>query len=84
MVDVQLTPDAAAELARLPAVIQVRVTKVILRLRNWPDVSGAKPLRHTLTGHYRVRTGDYRIQFSLRGRVLVIDRIGHRDGCYEE
>lgn len=84
MVQVQLTPSAAAELAELPAVIQARTSKVIRRLRDWPAVSGAKPLRRGLAGRYRVRTGDYRIQFFLHGQVLVIEKIGHRDGFYEE
>jgi mRNA-degrading endonuclease RelE of RelBE toxin-antitoxin system len=79
-----LTPTAAAELEQLPAVIQVRVSTVIRRLRDWPAVSGAKPLRHGLAGRYRIRTGDYRIQFFLRGQVLTIEKIGHRDGFYEE
>lgn len=84
MVQVQLTPTAAAELADLPAVIQARTFKVIRRLRNWPAVSGAKPLRHGLAGRYRIRTGDYRVQFFLQGQVLVVEKIGHRDGFYEE
>jgi mRNA-degrading endonuclease RelE of RelBE toxin-antitoxin system len=84
MVHVELTPGAAAELAELPAVIQARVSKVINRLVGWPAVSGAKPLRRGLAGHFRIRTGDYRIQFFLRGQALVIEKIGHRDGFYEE
>jgi mRNA-degrading endonuclease RelE of RelBE toxin-antitoxin system len=55
---VQLTPDAAAELHSLPAVVQARASRVIRRLRDWPAVSGAKPLRRGLAGRYRIRTGD--------------------------
>ena len=84
MVRVELTPGAAAELSELPAIIQTRTLKIIRRLRDWPTVSGAKPLRRNLAGHYRIRTGDYRIQFFLREQVLVIEKIGHRDGFYEE
>jgi mRNA-degrading endonuclease RelE of RelBE toxin-antitoxin system len=46
-------------------------------------VSGAKPLCGGLAGHYRVRTGDYRLQFHVEGEEVVIERIGHRDGFYE-
>ncbi len=84
MVRVELTPGAAEELSELPAIIQTRTLKIIRRLRDWPTVSGAKPLRRNLAGHYRIRTGDYRIQFFLREQVLVIEKIGHRDGFYEE
>lgn len=82
--DVELTPDAAVELQELPAVIQSRVASVLGRLRNWPAVSGAKPLRHGLAGCFRIRTGDYRVQFHLRGKLLVVEKIGHRDGFYED
>jgi DNA-binding XRE family transcriptional regulator len=27
-----------------------------------------------------MRTGDYRVQFHLEGRIIVVERIGHRDG----
>ena len=84
MMDVELLPDAADELQNLPPVIQSRVAGVLGRLRNWPAVSGAKPLRHGLAGCFRIRTGDYRVQFHLRGKVVVVEKIGHRDGFYEE
>ena len=58
---------------------------IVHRLESWPDVSGAKPLRGDLAGHYRVRTGDYRVQFHLSGRdTLIIEKVGHRDGFYDE
>jgi mRNA-degrading endonuclease RelE of RelBE toxin-antitoxin system len=47
-------------------------------------VSGAKPLRGDLTGRYRVRTGDYRVQFQATLELVIVDKIGHRDGFYEE
>lgn len=82
--DVELTPQAAAELEALPNVIHARVRDVLARLRNWPAVSGAKPLRGRLTGRYRVRTGDYRIQFRPSGQKLIVEKMGHRDRFYEE
>ena len=82
--NVELTPSAAAEMESLPNVIHARVRNVLQRLRNWPSVSGAKPLRGKLAGKYRIRTGDYRVQFFIRGQTIVVERIGHRDGFYEE
>ena len=32
----------------------------------------------------RIRTGDYRIQFYLEGDTVVIEKVGKRDGFYEE
>jgi mRNA-degrading endonuclease RelE of RelBE toxin-antitoxin system len=82
--EVQLTPNAAAELQRLSAVIQARVWTILRRLANWPAVSGAKPLRHGLAGRYRIRTGDYRVQFFVRGKTVIEEKIGHRGGFYED
>jgi len=80
----QLTPQAANELAELPRVIRTRVTLILHRLERWPNVSGAKPLKGKLAGRFRIRTGDYRVQFYPRGDDVVVERIGHRDGFYDE
>ena len=61
-----------------------RVSKMVERLRRWPDVSGAKPLSGRLAGRFRLRTGDYRVQFRVEGERIVVERIGHRDRFYEE
>jgi mRNA-degrading endonuclease RelE of RelBE toxin-antitoxin system len=68
----------------LPIPIHGRVIRIIERLHAWPDVSGAKPLRHGMAGQFRIRTGNYRVQFKVRGSTLTIVKIGHRDGFYEE
>ncbi|NOS99625.1 MAG: hypothetical protein HOP29_03260 [Phycisphaerales bacterium] len=31
-----------------------------------------------------MRTGDYRVQFRVAGETVVVERIGHRDGFYDE
>jgi mRNA-degrading endonuclease RelE of RelBE toxin-antitoxin system len=76
--------EAAEQLAPIPRVIRVRVEHLLLRLQKWPHVSGAKPLRGNLAGHFRMQTGDWRLQFHLNGDIVVVERIGHRDGFYEE
>lgn len=76
--------DAAKQVAALPPSIKRRIASVVMRLEHWPAVSGAKPLRGRLAGHYRIRTGDYRLQFHVEGDSVVIERVGHRDGFYEE
>ena len=76
--------EAVEQLAGLPNVMLARLENIVRRLQNWPDVSGAKPLRGDLAGHYRIRTGDYRVQFRVVGDEVVIERIGHRDGFYED
>ena len=58
--------------------------RLLVRLEQWPDVSGAKRLAGELAGHYRLRTGDYRVQFYVAGDNVTVERIGHRDGFYGE
>ena len=83
MANVVLTPEAAEGLEDLPLVIHVRVLRLLERLAKWPAVSGAKPLRGELAGRYRLRTGDYRVQFRVDGQVVSVEKIGHRDRFYE-
>jgi mRNA-degrading endonuclease RelE of RelBE toxin-antitoxin system len=83
MAVVTLESRAAEQLQSLPERIKARVVTIIARLEQWPEVSGAKPLRGEMAGHYRIRTGDYRIQFRVEGDEVVIERMGHRDGFYE-
>lgn len=84
MARVTLVPAAGKRLERLPLAIHVRVIRVLERLERWPSVSGAKPLRGKLAGRYRIRTGDYRVQFNVVGDTVIVERIGHRDGFYDD
>ncbi len=81
---VTITPEALEYASRLPLAIQGRIRRLILRLEAWPAVSGAKPLAGKLAGHFRMRTGDYRVQFRVTGNNVVVEKIGHRDGFYED
>ena len=83
MATVTYEREAVEQLGELPNVVLTRMERIVRRLENWPAVSGAKPLRGDLAGHYRIRTGDYRIQFRVAGDEVIIERIGHRDGFYE-
>ena len=80
---VLLTPEAQAELAEIPVAIRARVLKVLERLGAWPTVSGAKPLSGGWAGHYRIRTGDYRVVFRVVTPKLIVVRIQHRSKVYE-
>ena len=82
MATVTYEREAVEQLSELPNVVLSRLENIVRRLENWPAVSGAKPLRGDLAGHYRIRTGDYRIQFRVVKDEVIIERIGHRDGFY--
>jgi len=84
MATVTVTTAALEQMDELPSGILARVEKLLKRLRKWPAVSGAKPLRGRLAGRYRLRTGDYRVQFFVQGKEVIVERVGHRDGFYED
>jgi len=84
MATVSVTPEAQNDLAALPEPIIARVQRILVRLKDRPHVSGAKPLRGALKGHWRMRTGDYRVQFHVAGETVIVERIGHRDGFYDD
>jgi mRNA-degrading endonuclease RelE of RelBE toxin-antitoxin system len=84
MVKILLSPAVQRQIDRLPKTVRARMYKVMERLQHWPEVSGAKPLSGRLAGRFRLRTGDYRLQFRAQGDSIVIERIGHRAGFYEE
>lgn len=79
-----MTREAAGEAAALPVVIRARIHEIIGRLEQWPNISGTKPLRGSLAGYWRVRTGDYRIRFFFLKREIVVDKVGHRSHFYGE
>jgi mRNA-degrading endonuclease RelE of RelBE toxin-antitoxin system len=82
--EVVVTSTALEEFTQVPRPIQARVLQLVGRLEHWPNVSGAKPLSGKLAGHFRLRTGDYRVQFRLEQTRLIVERIGHRDGFYDD
>ena len=80
---VRITGPAAQGYDRLPLPVKLRVLRCFERLAAWPGVSGVRSLSGPLAGHYRLRTGDYRVQFRVQNEAVVVERIGHRDGFYD-
>jgi mRNA-degrading endonuclease RelE of RelBE toxin-antitoxin system len=82
MATVVTSREALRQLDRLPSEIVARMAKIYERLKDWPRVSGAKPLTGAMAGHWRIRTGDYRLQFRIEGQTVIVEKVGHRDGFY--
>lgn len=80
---VVVAPAAQSQIDRLPFVVRGRAYRILRRLAAWPAVSGAKPLRGDLAGRWRIRTGDYRVQFRVEAVRIVVEKIGHRDRFYD-
>jgi mRNA-degrading endonuclease RelE of RelBE toxin-antitoxin system len=83
MTRVLITAPALEDLAEMSPTLRKRMEGLFTRLGDWPDVSGAKPLRWALAGRWRLRTGDYRVQFRIDGTDVIVEKVGHRDRFYE-
>jgi mRNA-degrading endonuclease RelE of RelBE toxin-antitoxin system len=84
MVTVRLTDEAREHFTGLQPTIKARILAVFERLQKWPSVSGAKPLKNQWAGHFRIRTGDWRIIFRPVSQDVLIVRIKHRSEIYDE
>lgn len=73
-----------AQLEKLPSSMVGRIDRIVNRLKDWPNVSGVKPLAGGLQGNFRIRTGDYRIIFRLEGPRIVVWRVANRRDVYED
>jgi mRNA-degrading endonuclease RelE of RelBE toxin-antitoxin system len=80
---VSLTEEAAVALDDLPIKVHARVLKILDKLTMWPKVSGIKRLAGDWAGHFRIRTGDYRLLFKLQADAIVVVKIGNRKNVYD-
>jgi mRNA interferase RelE/StbE len=72
------------DLPSFPRNIQERILRAIeQRLITAPDRFGRR-LRRTLLGLWRIRVGDYRVIYEIRGHDVHIWAIGHRRDAYDE
>ena len=80
---IELTPRAERELLGLPAQVQRRLIPRIDALAREPRPVGVMKLSDD-EGLYRIRSGDYRIVYEIRDRVLLIlvVSMGHRRDIY--
>jgi mRNA interferase RelE/StbE len=85
MATVVVTPAAREQISELPITMQYRIFAVIAKLANWPSVSRVKPLRGSLKGNFRIRTGDYRVIFFYTKAVdtVTVWKVGYRGDIYD-
>ena len=79
----EISRTAEKQLRKLPAEDRRRVARAMLALGEEPHPPGSRKL----TGYddvFRIRTGVYRIIYSISGRrlVIIILKIGHRKDIY--
>ena len=72
------------DLKEIPKADQKRIMKKIEALTTNPFPSGSKALQGDLFGLYRIRSGWYRVVYSVDKEkvTILILKIGHRSGIY--
>lgn len=78
---IEVTPSARSELASLPRQVQRQIAARVDSLAENPRPRGALKLADDC---YRIRSGDYRILYSIADEVLivVVVRVRHRKDVY--
>jgi mRNA interferase RelE/StbE len=81
--EVLIATSARKDLQRLPKKVQSRVIEVPEGLEQEPRPSGAVKLRGK-SGLWRVRTGDYRVVYTIDDdqRLVDVSVIRHRSDAY--
>jgi mRNA interferase RelE/StbE len=79
----EISRTAEKQLRKLPAEPRARVARAMLALGDDPYPPGSRKLMG-YDDVFRIRTGVYRIIYSVSGRrlVIVILKIGHRKDVY--
>jgi mRNA interferase RelE/StbE len=80
---VEIAPRAAKQIRSLPRSVQDRIFSSLTQLETNPRPPGCRQLAGD-SGFYRIRTGDYRIIYTIEDDVLLvlIVKIGHRRDIY--
>ena len=75
---------ATDDLPLIPRNLQSRIARAIeQRLATSPDRAGT-PLRGTLKGYWKLRVGDYRVVYAVRGTDIWILAIRHPATVYTD
>ena len=82
---VELSPAAARSLRKLDRHVQRRILGALVLLRETPRPPAAKALV-SHPGYLRVRTGDYRVVYTIEDRrlLVLVLALGHRREVYRD
>jgi mRNA interferase RelE/StbE len=77
-------PAVKDDAAAIAKTIRERIRNAIdTRLTTEPALYG-KPLRGTLAGYWKLRVGDWRVVYTIRGNEVIVFAIKHRSRVYDE
>jgi len=82
---ISIRKEALKELEQFPVFVNRKITKDIEALTLNPRPRGCKKLKGESENLWRIRSGDYRIIYSIDDLIKIIDirKIGHRKDIYK-
>jgi mRNA interferase RelE/StbE len=83
MYNLVLSEQAQRDLARLDSPFRRQVEKRMDWLAEHADDIAAKALTGDWAGFFKLRAGDYRILYQVKGETVLVLRIRHRREVYE-
>ena len=85
MYKVNISHSALKELLGMQKQTVKKIDKVIDALAENPRPSGVKRLKGNNENLYRIRSGDYRVVYTIEDEIRVVDirKIGHRKDIYK-
>ena len=83
MYKVKVRKNAIKQLAKLPSKEALRLLNKLKSLAIDPRPNGCKKLKG-FKNYYRIRTGNYRIIYSINDKILIVEviKIGNRKDIY--
>ena len=82
MVNIEWTEGATKDLEKLDSPIARRILRRLTWFsKNFHSIV-PEPLAGTLKGTFRFRIGDWRAVYTLEGKTIVIQFVGHRSEIY--
>ena len=82
MASARWSGSALQDIEGLDSFVRERIlTKVSWLEDNIRNIA-PEPLHYKLKGLYKVRVGDYRIEYSVQNNIILIEAIGHRRDIY--
>lgn len=82
--EVEITESAEKSLKKIPKRDRLKILEKIDSLEQEPIPTGSKKLKGFKEDLYRLRSGDYRVVYSIKQEVLIVlvVEIGHRREIY--
>lgn len=81
--NVVVTEKAKKDINKLDRVIRKRIKAKIIFFSQFPLKQTKKLINYSF-GEYRFRVGNHRVIFDLKGKTIIILRIGHRREIYKK